>query len=314
VVADPQILEHGSTWISGCANHDTLRRGTQVSPELTSTPARGHRAADPRQGLRQPGHQDADLLRVPGRADGLPQRLDAGGLGVHPQPGRPLRRQGRLSEEAISLVWQVDEEFYPLAANFKRLKALGFETLEELRRFMDLLPALVEVTDYDLDTIATLINGVEPPLAGAAADGPGRAEDGRPGVDGRHARLRNVTAGRPARPEADQLQPRGAEFRRARPVAARRPAAGDAFDYLRPVDGHAVFASLRHRPDGASRCCSSPTWRAGRRPRPHRDSTCRARPRRVAPGAADTPNIGSDYLGGPITLNDSSGVVFTRER
>ncbi len=27
-----------------------------------------------------------------------------------------------------------------------------------------------------------------------------------------------------------------------------------------------------------------------------------------------TPNIGSDYLGGPITLTDSSGVVFTRGR
>ncbi|MEL6264588.1 MAG: glucosylglycerol hydrolase, partial [Pseudomonadota bacterium] len=29
-----EIVEHGDNWISGCANHDTLRRGTQVSTEL----------------------------------------------------------------------------------------------------------------------------------------------------------------------------------------------------------------------------------------------------------------------------------------
>ena len=28
-----EIAEFGSTWISGCANHDTLRRGSQVDPD-----------------------------------------------------------------------------------------------------------------------------------------------------------------------------------------------------------------------------------------------------------------------------------------
>ena len=29
-----EILRHGGNWISGCANHDTLRRGTQINPKL----------------------------------------------------------------------------------------------------------------------------------------------------------------------------------------------------------------------------------------------------------------------------------------
>ena len=27
-------MERGAHWISGCANHDTLRRGTQINPRL----------------------------------------------------------------------------------------------------------------------------------------------------------------------------------------------------------------------------------------------------------------------------------------
>ena len=71
-----------------------------------------------------------------------------------------------VAEEAISLKWQVDEYRYSVPGNFRRLKDLGYTTREELKRLFEFLPALVEVTDYDLDHIAKLLNGVEPPLAG----------------------------------------------------------------------------------------------------------------------------------------------------
>lgn len=86
------------------------------------------------------------------------------------------------------------------------------------------------------------------------------------------------------------------------------------FDYLRPVAGHAVFAALRHAPDGDEQVLFVGNMEGG-----DIDLT----PTELAlPGLTPdgwhlslrTPNIGSDYLGGPITLNDSSGVVFTRTR
>jgi hypothetical protein len=43
-----------------------------------------------------------------------------------------------------------------------------------LARFLEFLPALVEVTDYDLDVIARLLNEVEPPLAGPEPFTPSR--------------------------------------------------------------------------------------------------------------------------------------------
>jgi len=41
------------------------------------------------------------------------------------------------------------------------------------------------------------------------------------------------------------------EFRQARRWLRDDLRASDAFDYLKPVDGHAVFASLRNSPDGS---------------------------------------------------------------
>ena len=42
-----EMLAHGANWISGTANHDTLRRGTQVSPKLNiNTPPRRHADGD----------------------------------------------------------------------------------------------------------------------------------------------------------------------------------------------------------------------------------------------------------------------------
>ncbi|MFU8839253.1 MAG: glucosylglycerol hydrolase [Nitriliruptoraceae bacterium] len=310
-----QILEHGSTWISGCANHDTLRRGTQVSPELTINTRLGETEL---QILDKAYDNPAIKLLTYCALPGVP--MDFLNASMRAAWGFIRNQDDRygvkvVSEETISLVWQVDEEFYPLAANFKRLKALGFETLEELRRFVDLLPALVEVTDYDLDTISTLINGVEPPLAGPLPmDPPTLKRIARAWMDDMHDYC-NVHGW------ANRLDPRQTEynvtvreFRRARRWLRDDLRDGDAFDYLRPVDGHAVFASLRTSPDGREQVLLVANMEGG-----HAELD----PVRVDLPGLDpegwylrlrTPNIGSDYLGGPITLNDSSGVVFTRER
>jgi len=310
-----QILEHGSTWISGCANHDTLRRGTQVSPELTINTRLGEtelRILD--KAYDNPAVNMLTYCVFPGvPMDFLNASMRAAWGFLRNQDDRYGVKV--VSEETISLVWQVDEEFYPLAANFKRLKELGFETLEELRRFVDLLPALVEVTDYDLDTISRLINDVEPPLAGPLPiDPPTLKRIARAWMDDMHDYC-NVHGW------ANRLDPRQTsynasvrEFRRARRWLRDDLREGDAFDYLKPVDGHAVFASLRGSPDGSEQVLVVANMEGG---------DAELDPVRVDLPGLDpdgwhlrlrTPNIGSDYLGGPITLTDSSGVVFTRGR
>ena len=308
-----QILDHGSTWISGCANHDTLRRGTQVSPELYINERLGEtklqildKAYD------NPAIEMLTYCAFPGvPMDFLNASMRAAWGFIRNQDDRYGVKV--LSEEAISLIWQVDEDFYPLAANFKRLKKLGFETLDELQRFMDLLPALVEVTDYDLDTICRLINDVEPPLAGPLPlDPSGLKGIARAWMDDMHA-YSNVDrwVGR-LDPKQTDYNLAVRSFRHDRRWLRGDLRGDDVFDYLQPVDGHAVFASLRHAPDGDEQVLVVANMEGG-----HAELV----PTEVdLPGvtpdgwhlALRTPEIGSDYLGGPITLRDSSGVVFTR--
>lgn len=310
-----EILDHGSTWISGCANHDTLRRGTQVSPDLYIN----ERLGDTKLQILDKAYDNpaAKMLAYcafPGvPMDFLNASMRAAWGFIRNQDDRYGVKV--LSEEAISLIWQVDEEFYPLAANFKRLKKLGFETLDELQRFMDLLPALVEVTKYDLDAISRLVNDVQPPLAGPSPMDPaGLKRIARAWMDDMHD-YSNV-AGWVGRLDANQTSYNLAvrSFRRDRRWLRDDLRDEDAFEYLQPVDGHAVFASLRHSPDGDEQVLLVANMEGG-----HADLV----PTEVdLPGltpdgwhlALRTPEIGSDYLGGPITLRDSSGVVFTRSR
>ena len=104
------------------------------------------------------------------------------------------------------------------------------------------------------------------------------------------------------------------EFRRARRWLRDDLREGDAFDYLQPVDGHAVFASLRTSPGGTEQVLVVANMEGG---------DAALDPVHVDLPGLDpqgwylqlrTTTIGPDYLGGLITLNDSSGVVFTRGR
>ena len=231
-----------------------------------------------------------------------------------------------FAEEAISLIWQVDDEFWSLGPNFKRLKALGYESLAAFRRFTDVLPALVEVTDHDLPAMARLLEDVEPPLSGPEQYTVDSLKQvARAWMDDMHDYV-NVTRW------TGRLDPRQTtfnhdvrEFRRARPWLRRAQRPGEDFTYLRPVDGHAVFVVLRVAPDRSEEVllvCNmeggpidlTPT-RVARDHLTHLDEASSPLARLDPAGwevALRTPNIGSDYLGGPITLTDSTGVVFTR--
>ena len=164
-----QMLEVGENWISGCANHDTLRRGTQVSPKLNINTRLG---ATRMEILDKAYDNPAVDLLTYAAFPGVP--MDFLNAAMRASWGFIRNQDDRygvkvVAEEAVSLDWQVDEETYEKPAHFQRLKALGFAELDELRRFMRLLPALVEATDYDLDAIAHAAPRLRPAARRSAA-------------------------------------------------------------------------------------------------------------------------------------------------
>ncbi|MGF1501344.1 MAG: glucosylglycerol hydrolase [Paracoccaceae bacterium] len=308
-----EILECGENWISGCANHDTLRRGTQVSTKLNINTRLGDTLMEILdKAYDNPAAQMLTYAAFPGvPMDFLNACARASWGFIRNQDDRWGVKV--MAEEAISLNWQIDDYSYSLPSSFRRLKDLGFETRAELARFLEFLPALVEVTDYDLDVIVKLLNRVDPPLAGpspitvAGLKGVARAW-----MDDMHDYC-NVSGYLEHLGEAQtrfMLDLR--RFRQARPWLRRNFGAQDHFDYLSPLAGTVVFRALRHGPDGEQAFVV--THMEGKALEDF-DPIASNIPGLGGGGwelALRTPPIGGDYVGGPLTLRDSMGLVFTR--
>ena len=307
-----EVLHHGENWISGTANHDTLRRGTQVSPKLNINT----RLGETRMEILDKAYDNPavsmlsyavfpgvpmDFLNATARASWgfIRNQDDKYGVKV-------------VAEEAISLKWQVDEYSYSRPGNFTRLKELGYETREDLARFFEFLPALVEVTDYNLDTIAGLLNAVEPPLAGPTKYTVQKLKEvARAWMDDMHGYCNVYDSLSHLDPVQTGFMRRLRELRQENPWLRRNFTDRDHFSYLQPIDGRTVFASVRHAPDGQAMfaLCHMEGGDTGQ------IDPLDYLPRGVAPRdswhlALRSPGIGGDYSGGPIVLKDSDALLF----
>ena len=308
-----QIMDGGESWISGCSNHDTLRRGTQVSPELNVNTRLGSTLMEI---LDKAYDNPAVQMFTYAACPGVP--MDFLNASARASWGFVRNQDDRwgvkvMSEEAISLRWQVDELTYEKPIHFPRLKAMGFATLADLRRAMDLMPGLVAVTGYDLAAMARLLAAVEPPLAGVEPSVAGLKALARAWMDDMHA-FTNVAHYTDLLGEAQTgFNHALREFRLARPWLRGNLREGERFGYHRPVDGSVVFRCLRRAPDGGE--VLAVTLMEGA-------------PARVDPFATD----GGDWPGvdrdgwtlalatpgldaradAPLDLVDSTGAVFVR--
>jgi len=297
-----EIVEVGANWISGTSNHDTLRRGTQVSPKLNVNTRLGRtRMEILDKAYDNPAVHVLTYVALPGVPMDFLNALARASWGF-------IRNQDDqygvkiVAEEAISLKWQVDEYSYSVPANFRRLKDLGYETREELARFMEFLPALVEVTEYDLDEIARLLSIAEPPLAGPEFTVANVKAIARAWMDDMHdyCNIAHSLPGLDPVQAAFCLETR--DFRRARPWLRDNYGPKDRFDYLHPINGRTVFTALRHGPDGEQVFAV-----AHLEGKPTDDMEPLSLP---VPGIEGTgwrlalraPLIGDDYDGGPLTL------------
>jgi hypothetical protein len=307
-----EMVDVGANWISGTSNHDTLRRGTQVSPKLNVNTRLGStRMEILDKAYDNPAVHVLTYVAMPGvPMDFLNAMARASWGFIRNQDDRYGVKV--VSEEAISLKWQVDEYSYSVPGSFRRLKELGFETREDLARFFEFLPALVEVTEYDLEEIARLLNASEPPLAGPEYSVESLKEIARAWMDDMHdyCNVANSLSSLDAAQAEFCLQVRN--FRRARPWLRNNYGPKDRFDYVQPIDGRTLFTSLRHGPDGEQVLMLA---HMEGKPTAELDPLALELPGIAGDGwriALRTPSIGTDYMGGPIILKDSMALVFER--
>lgn len=308
-----EILAHGENWISGTANHDTLRRGTQVSPKLNVNTRLGEtRMEILDKAYDNPAVSVLTYAVFPGvPMDFLNATARASWGFIRNQDDRYGVKV--VAEEAISLKWQVDEYRYSMPGNFTRLKALGFETRDELARFFEFLPALVDVTEYDLDTIATLLNAVEPPLTGPGTYSVRVLKDiARAWMDDMHEYCNVSHAVSALDPAQTGFMRELREFRLANPWLRASFTAADHFRYVEPIDGRTLFSAYRRAPEGGELFAVA-----------HMEGveTGDVDPLELLPDGITkenwyvrlrSPQIGRIYGGGPIILKDSFALVFTR--
>lgn len=246
-----QILEVGDRWVSGCANHDTVRRGTQLDPagpinrRLGDTlPAVLRRAYD---------HPAGTLLTYVA-FPGLP--MDFLNAVARAPWGFVRDTDDRYAikvaaEEAGFLEWQVEDADYAAADAFSHLKGCGFDDLGQLRRAFRALEAEV-VAGSDAAVAAERLEPLLPAALGRPA-----------GVDGLKRMARAFMADAAlwcnAERHAAVVDPVMVTFgaqvralRRARPWLQAALRAGEHCRVERR-DGATLVDAVRIAPDGRER-------------------------------------------------------------
>ncbi|ASC70511.1 uncharacterized protein XM38_014500 [Halomicronema hongdechloris C2206] len=156
----PRVVEQaqlGANWITGCGNHDTLRRGTQVDPEL---PINWNLGDSLPEVLNNAYDNPAITLFTYGFSPGLP--MDFINCTMKAPWGFLRNTDDRygvkvMAEEAGGFLdWQIIPETYNWPQLFPQLKAMGFAQLDELRQFVRGLWEAIDETDYDLEEVANL--------------------------------------------------------------------------------------------------------------------------------------------------------------
>ncbi|MFW6362686.1 MAG: glucosylglycerol hydrolase [Spirochaeta sp.] len=153
---------HGDHWITGCANHDTLRRGTQVDPQqrINSRLGADHREIF-RRGYNNPAAQLLGYAAMPG----VPMDFLQANIGA---PWSFIRNTDRrwsikvVSEESRFLTWAVDDASYAQSEFFIRLKGFGFVTLESLRSFAHHLNLSMQAAEYHEETAVQIMDAALP--------------------------------------------------------------------------------------------------------------------------------------------------------
>lgn len=152
-----EVMTTGDHWITGCANHDTVRRGNQIALE---EPINWHLGKTLPQIMRKAYDNPAINTWVYGFSPGLP--MDFINATMH-APWMFFRNTDEqygvkvVSEEIGFLSWQVTPNLYKKPHAFPRLKAQGFKQLKQLQEFGQALHAAMIQQDYNLAEVLEVL-------------------------------------------------------------------------------------------------------------------------------------------------------------
>ncbi|BAW97610.1 hypothetical protein NIES970_25640 [[Synechococcus] sp. NIES-970] len=152
-----EVMFQGDRWITGCANHDTVRRGNQIDPGTTDI--NWHLGDTLNEVILNAYDNPATSLWVYGFMPGLPMDFINA---LMRSPWGFFRNTDELygvkvaAEEVNFLAWQVTPELFNRPWAFTGLKKLGFTDLDFLQEFMAALNEALIATDYDLEKTALL--------------------------------------------------------------------------------------------------------------------------------------------------------------
>ena len=152
-----EVMFKGDRWITGCANHDTVRRGNQIEAETSDI--NWFLGDNLTEVIQNAYDNPATTLWVYCFMPGLP--MDFINALVR-APWGFFRNTDELygvkvaAEEVGFLDWQITPALYAEPWAFKQLKGLGFDDLDDLKRFMKALHEALVLTDYDLAKTADI--------------------------------------------------------------------------------------------------------------------------------------------------------------
>ncbi|POG57215.1 glucosylglycerol hydrolase [Haloferax marisrubri] len=251
-----EVGEFGGNWLTGVANHDTVRRGTQIDPtvEFNQSPVNPYLGDDYPETLNEAYDNAASSMLFHCFLPGVPMDFVHANMRApwgFVRDTDPTWNVKVVSDESKFCYWQVRDEDFADDRFFRRVKDLGFDSREELLTFMNALSSAVGATDYDLDVMAAMLSAMDQPLGDdlSAAD---LEAYGYAWMRDVHdfANLGHWRDEQDDERTAFRLETR--EFRHDRPwLIADLDADDDYFTYRHPTDGSVLYYGFRTAPDEA---------------------------------------------------------------
>ncbi|MFW5956001.1 MAG: glucosylglycerol hydrolase [Halorhabdus sp.] len=251
-----EVADFGSNWITGVANHDTLRRGTQqpVPEGWEEDPINPYLGEDAPEIIDEAYDSPAANALMHCVLPGVP--MDFLNANQH-APWAFIRDTEAdwnvkvVAEEANFVDWHLPEEHFQNDQFFPRLKQRGFESADELDHFMHVLGDVGEATDWDLEAMARTLTALGTPMEGEAVTAADLEAFSFEWVED-VAEFANLSNWRDAQDDdrtAFTLAVR--EFRQSRPwLRSDVDVEGEeVFEYVHPADGTIVYYALRESPN-----------------------------------------------------------------
>ena len=152
-----EVMTIGDHWITGCGNHDTVRRGNQID---SGEAINWHLGKTLPEVLHNAYDNPAVTMWVNCFSPGLP--MDFINATMH-APWLFFRNTDEqygvkvVSEEVGFLDWQISSDLYRKSYSFPRLKSLGFKQLKQLKQFGKALHHAMIQQDYNLAEVVEVL-------------------------------------------------------------------------------------------------------------------------------------------------------------